>query len=60
MDQPHPKNYYLTRANVSRDRARRASAPAIAAIHLELAGRYEELAVHLSDVTDPVRRDRTG
>lgn len=44
MDRFKQCDYYAERANVSRDLARRATAPNIAAIHNDLASRYDALA----------------
>lgn len=46
MNQPNNCHYYASRAEVSRDLARRALNPAIAAIHAEFAVRYDRLAAH--------------
>ena len=43
------KDYYLLRANKAREMAERASSAYIAAIHLELADRYEFIAQSMTD-----------
>ncbi len=45
MDQRNHHEYYIARAEACRQLAERAVSPAIAAIHAELATRYEEVAV---------------
>lgn len=44
MNELNHQIYYELRAETSRDLARRASSPAIAAIHQDFAVRYEDLA----------------
>lgn len=44
MNQPNDQEYYVARAASSRDLAQRAATPMIAAIHVELAIRYDVLA----------------
>ncbi len=44
MSQSNHQDYYIARAANSRDLARRAADPAIAAIHTNLAMRYDLLA----------------
>ena len=48
MNQPDYQDYYLSRAAASRSLARRASDPMIAAIHAELADRYDVLVARTS------------
>lgn len=43
MDQPSYQSYYLSRAAASRGLAQRAANPMIAAIHADLAARYDAL-----------------
>ena len=51
MDQLNHYDYYVTRAQVSRDLSQRASNPSIAVVHSELAMRYENLAAqHERDI----------
>ena len=45
MNQQSDQDYYVARAATSRDLAKRAADPASAAIHAELAIRYDKLAV---------------
>ena len=47
MDQSNHPSYYRTRAETSRELAQRAVHPSIAAIHSELATRYETLVTEL-------------
>ena len=47
MDQSNHHSYYRTRAKVSRELAQRAVSPGIAAIHSELATRYEKMIAQL-------------
>lgn len=44
MNQLNHHDYYLARAAASRDLAERAGASKVAAIHAELAARYETMA----------------
>lgn len=44
MNQQNHQEYYVERAATSRQLAQRAADPAIAAIHIDLATRYEALA----------------
>ena len=44
MDKRNDHDYYLARAKASRELALRAASPAAAAIHSELAQRYEAAA----------------
>lgn len=44
MNQSNHREYYVARAASSRELAQRAADPAIAAIHVDLAERYEVLA----------------
>lgn len=44
MNEPNDREYYVARAASSRNLAQRAANPAIAAIHADLAERYEALA----------------
>lgn len=44
MDQPDHQDYYVARAAAARELARRAATPAIAAIHTEMAVRYDVMA----------------
>lgn len=44
MEQVDDRLYYLNRAQVSRELAQRAANPAVAAIHVEFAARYSQLA----------------
>lgn len=44
MNQPNHQDYYVARAASSRGLAERAADPMIAAIHAELASRYDLLA----------------
>ena len=43
MDQPNYQTYYVSRAAASRGLAQRAANPMIAAIHADLATRYDAL-----------------
>lgn len=52
MKYQNHQDYYVARAAKSRDQAERAADPAVAAIHNELAKRYETLAVHFHQQTD--------
>ena len=47
MDEFNNHRYYLTRANAARELARRAADPAIAAIHRDMANRYETTAAQI-------------
>lgn len=47
MDQLNHHEYYLTRAKTSRELAQQAASPAIAAIHSEMATRYENMVAQL-------------
>ena len=49
MNQHNHHDYYLTRAKASHDLAQRAVSPAIAAIHAELAARYEIMVAKLQE-----------
>lgn len=47
MDQLNHQDYYFTRAKASRELAQQAVNPAIAAIHSELATRYDDMVARL-------------
>ena len=47
MNQQNHHDYYRTRATTSRTLAQRAADPDIAAIHAELANRYEAMAAQM-------------
>ena len=47
MDQLNTYDYYVMRAEHSRDLAQRAASPGIAAIHHDLAERYDELVAEI-------------
>jgi hypothetical protein len=54
MTERHYYEYYVSRATSCRRLAERASDPSIAAIHIDLATRYDRLAAeHSSNNTDP-------
>ncbi len=48
MNQPNYQDYYISRAAASRSLAQRAADPMIAAIHAELADRYDVLVAQTS------------
>ena len=52
MNQPNNQEYYVVRAAASRDLAQRAGNPTIAAIHAELATRYDSLAAQPDQTID--------
>ena len=47
MNQLNDHDFYLVRAQASRKLARQAVDPAIAAIHFELASRYDGIVIEL-------------
>ncbi len=47
MDEFNNHGYYLARASAARDLAQRAANPAIAAIHQEMASRYDHTAAQI-------------
>ena len=52
VNQPDHRDYYIGRAAASRQLAQRAANPAIAAIHTDLAIRYERLAAQSDGTID--------
>ncbi len=52
MNQPNYQDYYMSRAAASRNLAQRATDPMIAAIHAELAARYDVLVAETSRRAD--------
>lgn len=52
MYNPDDQYYYVARSEISLDMARRAASPAVAAIHAELASRYNSLAMQVAEKTD--------
>ena len=56
MNQSNHLDYYVARAATSRDLARRAADRSIAAIHAELATRYDRLAAEIKRDTQRGRR----
>lgn len=55
MTELNNQDYYLRRAQHSRELAENAANPAIARIHLDMASRYEELASATSAEADEKR-----
>lgn len=60
MDQLNHRDYYLTRAQASRDLAEQAANPAIAAIHSEMANRYDDMVIQLGRNEDAGRSVQAG
>ncbi len=58
MDRRNDHDYYIARAAASRELARSATSRAVAAIHSELAQRYEAAALLVQEGCDPVASDR--
>lgn len=56
MQHLNHQDYYLARAKAAHEAARRAVNPAIAAIHLDMADRYERAVSELQDTALPSLR----
>lgn len=56
MSQTNHRDYYRSRAEASRDLAQRATDPSVAAIHIEMAIRYDGIATQLDARPDTMQR----